>query len=86
MLRGGMRKEDDAIGRWQMGYTNGQTGTWWDQTLGRDVIENWFLKEDVWVQSYEGFCLNFTYVMKKIKKSVLEILYICLIRKLGLTK
>ena len=86
MLRGGMRKEDDAIGRWQMGYTNGQTGTWWDQTSGRDVIENWFLKEDAWVQSYEGFCLNFTYVMKKIKKSVLEILYICLIRKLGLTK
>ena len=69
-----------------MGYTDGQTGTWWDQTSGRDVIENWFLKEDAWVQSYEGFCLNFTYVMKKIKKSVLEILYICLIRKLGLTK
>ena len=65
MLRGGMRKEDDAIGRWQMGYTDGQTGTWWDQTSGRDVIENWFLKEDAWVQSYEGFCLNLTYVMKK---------------------
>ena len=43
-----MRKEDDAIGRWrQMGYTDGQTSTWWDQTSGRDVIENWFLKEDV---------------------------------------
>ena len=60
-----MRKEDDDIGRWQMGYTDGQTGTWWDQTSGRDVIENWFLKEDAWVQSYEGFCLNLTYVMKK---------------------
>ena len=55
MLRGGMRKENDAIGRWQMGHTDGQTGTWWDQTSGRDVIENWFLKEDAWVQSYEGF-------------------------------